>query len=217
MLAVERQRGGEEGAALQKVTAVHGGTIIDSTANLAVHNATDVRCLKEIPAQGSSASLNRAPVNCLELEAYPHPYLGREGNADGGAGAEEMAQGSGGIEVLLLADDGDTAIGAANLGGVGEIVDRIGQGGDVGDVVVARIGAVEEVEELDEGKDGPALADLEGPRDLEVHLHVRRAAELIERGHDAIDDRAILAGVAGTVAIYGRGEAEWTGAFNLHP
>jgi len=91
-----------------------------------------------------------------------------EGNADGGAGAEEIAQGSGGIEVLLLADDGDTAIGAANLGGVVEIVDRIGQGGDVGDVVVARIRAVEEVEELRAEAEALAFGNFEGFAKVEV-------------------------------------------------
>src|SRR5215469_5057217 len=150
------------------------------------------------------------------LEVHPHSNLRGEGNTYRGARPEKVSESAGRIEKLLVADNGHATGGRADLRGVVEAVHRIGQRRNVGDVVVARVRSVEQVEELDERLNVPMLAQLKGPRNFQVDLHVRCAAKLIERCLYAVDDGAILGVVACAVDVDRRGKREWPRAFELH-
>ena len=79
-----------------------------------------------------------------------------------------------------------------NAVALAEVVDGRGQRRKVGNVIGAGIVAIEQVEELDEGHDAPALAQGERPADAQIHLHVRRSAELVESGLHAIHHGAVI-------------------------
>jgi len=144
--------------------------------------------------------------------------LGGEGDADGGAGAEEIAESAGGYAELGVAGDG-RGLGAGGVeaegGGVGEIVDGRGKRGDVADVIVAGILAIEKIEEFGEGAELEAFAQIDVAADAEIDLIERSAAELIERGLDAVDYGAIVAGEAVVADVGGSGHGERASAFEL--
>src|SRR6266852_2693282 len=118
--------------------------------------------------------------------------LGGEGNADGGAGAEEMDEGAGGNEQLLATRDrhGERWI-RTKRRDVREVVHGYGQRADIANVVVARIVAIEEVEEFDEGRERPALVELDRAAHTQIRLKIWRAAELVESRLHTVDHRAI--------------------------
>src|SRR5260370_15988022 len=143
---------------------------------------------EEKPAQrkdDSSAEKRRS-----ELEFYAD--LGGEGNADGGAGAEEIAEGAGGNEQLLATRDRHGARWIrTKRRDVREVVHGYGQRADIANVVVARIVAIEEVEEFDEGRERPALVELDRAAHTQIRLKIWRAAELVESRLHTVDHRAI--------------------------
>src|SRR5277367_6248284 len=125
---------------------------------------------------------------CLKGEANAN--LRGEGNAYRGTGPEEVAESAGGNEELVGIGDG-LGLRASEVeaegGGVGKTIYRDGQRGDVGDVVGAGIVAIEEVEEFYERGERITLAS-DRTRNAEIHLDVRGAAKLVERGLHAVND-----------------------------
>src|ERR1700740_3354965 len=106
---------------------------------------------KEIFRTEVSENLSPGARNCSERKLQAE--LGGERNAYGGAGAEEVAEGSGGYAELVDAGDGSGLCAGgveAEGAGVGEAVDGSGERGDVADVIVARVLAVEQIEEFGE-------------------------------------------------------------------
>ena len=134
--------------------------------------------------RSSSDSLkqNRSRSFCLKAELQAE--LRGEGDADGGAGTEEVAESAAGYAELFVAGDrcglcaGRTV--ETERGGVREAVDGRGERGEVANVVVAGILAVEEIEKLGEEAERHALAKRDVAADAEVDLIERRAAELVE-------------------------------------
>jgi len=147
-----------------------------------------------------------------------------EGDADGGAGAEEVAEGAGGYAELFDAGDG-RGLRAGRVetesGGVVEAVDGSGQRGNVAYVVVAGILAVQEIEEFCEGAElktfrtFPVSAQSDVAADAEINLIERSPAELIQRGLHAIDYGAVVAGEAVVQNVGGSGDGEGARAFEL--
>src|SRR5262249_46694914 len=139
--------------------------------------------LSTVPTVSASAKLHGETAKDLTLKDQSDADLRREWDADRGAGTEEIAERPGGEEKLLATGDGTILIASrriqAHRGDVREIIDRGGKGTDIGHVIVAWIVAVEEVEELDERTEGPTLVHPDRSRDPQIHLHVRRAAELV--------------------------------------
>src|SRR5689334_6198619 len=106
-----------------------------------------------------------------------------EGNAYGGAGAEEIAESARGKEQLVAAGY-KVILGAgrriqANGSDIGEVVHRSGNRADIGDVVVPGVVAIEEIEEFHEWRNRPGLTKLDGAGDAHIHLDVRCAAKFI--------------------------------------
>src|SRR6185437_14493561 len=100
---------------------------------------------------------------------------GGDRNADGGAGAEEIAQDTGGNAQQVEAGDGLRLRAGgiqAERGGIRQIVHCRGKRGEVRDVICAGIVAVEKVEELDEGRGSEALTDLEWTADAHIDLNI---------------------------------------------
>ena len=128
----------------------------------------------ELMEAGKSLSISEQP-----LERDPHPELGGEGNADGGAGSEEISQCALGYLKLVQAGDRH-GLGAAwvraNTGDIGDtchwIWHHLGWRNrkldDIDRVVRPGIVTVEEIEELDEWQDSPTLVDFERTRDPQV-------------------------------------------------
>ena len=128
-------------------------------------------------------------MHAMHLEREAHAYLGGEGNANCCAWSKEIAERPGRDQQLFTARDrlGLRAGGVEAEGrDVGEVVYRRGQCADIGDVVGTRVVAVEEVEEFDEGCRGPTLVERERSRNPDVGLQIGCAAELVERGFDAV-------------------------------
>src|SRR6266571_2436397 len=143
--------------------------------------------------------------------------LGGEGDADGGAEAEEIAESAGGCAQLTEAGDGarlDAGEIEAEGGGVRKIVDRRGKSRNVRNEVVAGIPAVEEIEKFGEGAEREAFAKNDVAADAKINLIERGAAELVEGGLHAVDDGAIV-GDAVAVDVRRRGKREGAGAFEL--
>src|SRR5260221_4507328 len=89
-----------------------------------------------------------------QLEGELETELCGEGNADGGAGAEEITESAGGYAELFVAGDWRSLRaggGEAEGGGVGEIVYGSGESGDVADGIVGGILAIEKIGEIGEG------------------------------------------------------------------
>src|SRR5690348_3880169 len=145
--------------------------------------------------------------------------LGGEGDADGRPRAEEIAESARGNAQLIRAGDrlhrGARRRIQAQRGDIREAVHRSGQRGDVGDVVRARIIPVEKIEKFDVRQQRIAVAEFEGAGDAQVGLNVRRAAKLVERSLDTVDDGAIVDDVTEAVDVHGRGEREGPRAFKL--
>ena len=93
----------------------------------------------------------------------------------------------------------------AKRSGVGQIVYRHRQCGNIRHVICAGIIAVEDIEKFDERGNFRALSDFKRPADTQVRLQIRSAAELIERGLDAVNHCAIVAAVAQSIDVHRRG------------
>src|SRR5271165_3987333 len=157
------------------------------------------------------------PGCARDLEVHLHSKLRGEWNPHGGSRPKEIAQRPGGNEQLVRAGDGHAASGfRAQVRGVVEVVHRRRQGGDIGDVVGSRIIAVEEVEELNERHNLPTLFDLERAHHTEIDLYVRRSAELVHRGLDTVDNRAIIGWIAESVYIHRSGQGDGTASLGLN-
>ena len=80
--------------------------------------------------------------------------------ADGGAGTEEVAEGTGGHAQLIQTCDRHRAGGSrTKRGGVGEIIYGDWQRGEIRNEIRTRIIAVKKVEKLDERSDGPTIVE----------------------------------------------------------
>src|SRR5712691_7628104 len=143
--------------------------------------------------------------------------LGGEGDADGGAEAEEIAESAGGCAQLTEARNG-ARLGEGRIeakgGSVRKIVDRSGKSENVRNEVVAGIPAVEEIEKFGEGAEREALAKNDVAADAKINLIERGAAELVEGGLHAVDDGAIV-GDAVAIDVGRGGKGEGAGAFEL--
>src|SRR6266571_912874 len=143
--------------------------------------------------------------------------LGGEGDADGGAEAEEIAESAGGCAQLTEAGDGARLRAGrieAEGGRVRKIVDRRGESRNVRNEVVAGIPAAEEIEKFGKGAEREALAKNDVAADAKINLIERGAAELVEGGLHAVDDGAIV-GDAVAIDVRRRGKGEGAGAFEL--
>src|SRR5262249_26439351 len=145
--------------------------------------------------------------------------LGGEGDADGGAGAEEVAEGAGwDAELLVTGDGGYLGTGGAietEDGGVAEIVDGSRKRGDIADVIVAGILTVEKIEEFGEGAELKTFGEINVTADAEIDLIEGSAAELIERSLHTVHYSAIVAGKAVVQDVGGSGNSEGASAFEL--
>ena len=152
------------------------------------------------------------------LKCNPHSELGREGNANGRAGAEEVSQGALGYLQLLQAGDG-CGLGAAcvrtNAGDIGDpgnwiwrhLGSRNRKLNNVHGKIRTGIVPVEEIEEFRERDHRPAVVEVERPADAQVRLDVGRTAELVEAGVRSVDINA-----AGVVRIR---DGDGAGALDL--
>ena len=117
------------------------------------------------------------------LETEFEAQLGGEGDADGGAGAEEVTECATWDAELFDAGDrrGLRAGGAVETErrGVCEAIDRSRESGDVADVVVAGILAVEEIEKFGEGAERDSFAQRDITADAEIYLIKGCAAKLV--------------------------------------
>src|SRR5437899_8939207 len=101
--------------------------------------------------------MTRSAISKGEFQAE----LRGEGDADGGAGTEEVAESAAGYAELFVAGDerglcaGSTV--ETERGGVREAVDGRGERGEIANVVVAGILTVEEIENFSEGAERHAL------------------------------------------------------------
>jgi len=134
--------------------------------------------------RNSSASPKQNWSRSFSLKGELQAELGSEGDADGGAGTEEVAESAAGYTELFVAGDGHGLCAGGTVetesGSVREAVYRSGERGEVADVVVAGILAVEEIEKFGEGAEGNALSKRDVAADAEIGLIKGRAAELVE-------------------------------------
>src|SRR6266446_5649281 len=182
------------------------------------------------PLAGNHHTGKRAPKQLLQArQAGPtreeergsedefEAELGGEGDAHGGAEAEEIAESAGGCAQLTEAGDGARLRAGrieAEGGSVRKIVDRGWKSRNVRNEVVAGIPAIEEIEKFDEGAEREALAKNDVAADAKINLRERGAAELVEGGLHAVDDGAIV-GDAVAIDVRRRGKSEGAGAFEL--
>lgn len=127
-----------------------------------------------------------------ELEDDPYAQLRYEGNADGGAGPKEISQCTSGDTQLVGALDWFRR----RAGGIETNARDVScrclnrwyrQRDDAGNVIRAWIIAVEKVDEFRKGPQRPAFCEREWASDMEIGLHIRRAAKLIEGCGHCVD------------------------------
>jgi len=145
--------------------------------------------------------------------------LGGEGDADGSAGAEEIAEGAGGNAELFVAGDG-RGFGAsrtveAERVALVRLLTGVGSAAISPDVIVAGILAIEEIEKFREGPELETLAKINVAADAKIDLVKRSAAKLIEGSLHAVDDGAVVAGKAVVQNVGGGAQRERAGAFKL--
>ncbi len=135
------------------------------------------------------------------LESEAHTDLSGKGNADGRAGAKEIAKPTGGNRQLAQPHDrrrGSARRIRANIRNVagGRLCRRNRQRRNVGHKVRARIVAIEEIEEFDERRNVPVLVKSERTAHAQVSLNVRRSAKFVERSGRAVhrNARAVIRG-----------------------
>ncbi len=98
-----------------------------------------------MPGCSHQVRRRRSKAQRYKLEGEFEAELCGKGNANGGAGAEEITESAGGRAELLVTSDG-RGLGASGVeaegSGVREAVDGSGESGDVADVIVTRILAI---------------------------------------------------------------------------
>src|SRR5438445_4104590 len=136
--------------------------------------------------RSSSDSLKQNRSRSFSLKGELQAELRGEGDADGGAGTEEVAESAAGYAELFVAGDGRGLCAGRAVetegGGVRKAVDGSGERGEIANVVVAGILAVGEIEKLGEGAERHVLAKRDVAADAEADLIGRRAAALVAGG-----------------------------------
>src|SRR5215831_9793290 len=126
------------------------------------------------------------------LERYAHADLRREWNSHRCARSEEISETTLRNFKLLQPGDGCSLRAIGNGTDAGHVCDALRVGlhlrlrdwelHDVRGEVRTRIVVVEKIEKLDKRINMPALVDLDGPRDAQIGLNVRCAAEFVQAG-----------------------------------